>query len=138
MITTHRLIWRNKSIISSDLVLPLHYVIFIEEEGGGGFTRSDKIVLHLAAPPPSKYFYTIVLVSSLVIYQILIILHRSSKRPKSTKSVQLRQIGLQIRRNEKFHGFFTRISWFEKMASSCKSKRCVSKIVPDCFIILQL
>ena len=77
------------------------------------------------------------LVSSLVIYQILIILHRSSKRPKSTKSVQLRQIGLQIRRNEKFHGFFTRISWFEKMASSCKSKRCVSKIVPDCLIILQ-
>ena len=65
MITTHRLIWRNKSIIQSDLVLPLHYVIFIEEEGGGGFTRSDKIVLHLAAPPPSKEFYDIILVKYL-------------------------------------------------------------------------
>ena len=63
MITTHRLIWRNKSIIQSDLVLPLHYVIFIEEEGGGGFTRSDKIVLHLAAPPPSKscYYFSYIL-----------------------------------------------------------------------------
>ena len=66
VITTHRLIWRNKSIIQSDLVLSLHYVIFVEEEGGGGFTRSDKIVLHLAAPPPSKIFYTIILVTLVI------------------------------------------------------------------------
>ena len=31
-LTSHRIIWSNPSILSSDLVLPLHLVILVEEE----------------------------------------------------------------------------------------------------------
>ena len=51
VLTSHRIIWKNQSISSADLVLPLHFVILIEEEVGG-FMQSDKLILHLDSPPP--------------------------------------------------------------------------------------
>jgi hypothetical protein len=54
ILTSHRLAWSNKSIITSDLVLPLGLVVFAEEEEGG-FMKTDKITLHLSPPPPSEY-----------------------------------------------------------------------------------
>ena len=53
VLTSHRIIWKNQSISSADLVLPLHFVILIEEEVGG-FMQSDKLILHLDSPPPGS------------------------------------------------------------------------------------
>lgn len=53
LLTSHRIIWKNQSISSADLVLPLHFVILIEEEVGG-FMQSDKLILHLDSPPPGS------------------------------------------------------------------------------------
>merc|ERR1719242_1943557 len=47
------MIWKNQSILSSDLVLPLHFVILVEEDLGG-FMQSDKLILHLDSPPPGS------------------------------------------------------------------------------------
>ena len=53
VLTSHRIIWKNQSVSSVDLVLPLHFVILVEEEIGG-FMQSDKLILHLESPPPGS------------------------------------------------------------------------------------
>ncbi len=57
MLTSHRLIWTNRTVIASDLVLPLGLAIFAEEEDGRGILKTEKIALHLSPPPPSKRFH---------------------------------------------------------------------------------
>jgi len=53
VLTSHRIIWKNQSVSSADLVLPLHFIILIEEDIGG-FMQSDKLILHLDSPPPGS------------------------------------------------------------------------------------
>ena len=52
-LTSHRIIWSNPSILSSDLVLPLHLVVLVEEEQGS-FMQSDKLILTLDTAPPGS------------------------------------------------------------------------------------
>lgn len=51
-LTSHQLVWSNKSKSKTNLALPLRYVVLVEEEDGG-FMRTDKIILHLSHTPPN-------------------------------------------------------------------------------------
>lgn len=51
VLTSHRLIWTNKSVEKRSLCLPLQVILMVEEESGG-FMKSPKVKMSLSSKLP--------------------------------------------------------------------------------------